>query len=82
MKSEEIVDPKIVLKAAKVGKVTGVLLIMGALTFSVLLKGTVPAPLFYILLFSGCLLGVAVPSWCVGKLAEREFLKRHSSLDT
>ena len=75
MNRREITDPHVTILAHKVGQWAGVALIIGAVLFSVLMKDTLPAGLYWLLFVSGCLAAVSIPSWLVGRNAQRQFLR-------
>ena len=66
-------DPHVILRAQKVGKIVGVLVLLGAITFSLLFRDLLPSPLYWLLFVSGTLLAIALPSWLMGRYAKRQF---------
>jgi hypothetical protein len=66
-------NPQVFLRAQKVGRLVGVLVLAVAITFRVLFRDALPEPLYWLLFVSGIVLIVALPSWLVGRYAKRRF---------
>jgi hypothetical protein len=68
-------DPQVILLAYKVGAIVGLLMLAGAITFSVLFRDAMSEPVYWLLFVSGVVLAVALPSWLVGQYAKRQFMR-------